>query len=203
MADPARGTEHANKRGVGGDTPAPTRRDGAGHSAIELLMVLTVLTVVSTVYLALHRPADIYSLEIAAQRLAAEIERVREQAVATEGEALLAVRPDGSYAARSGAAGTLSLTSTPAGEWEVLPDELAWGGGEATRDPFGGALAPLPTQVFCGADGRCNAPAPAAVYLIQSIREPHHVGAVTLSLDGSVHVWRWRKGDGTWHPESR
>jgi len=195
--------EHTCGHRVGGDTPAATHGDGAGFSAIELLMVLTVLAIVSTIYLALHRPADIYSLENAAQRLAGEIERVREQAVATEGEALLAIRPDGRYAARASAEGTLALAITPAGEWEALPEELAWGGGEAAQDPFGSALAPLPAQVFCGADGRCNAPAPAAVYLIQSIREPHWVAAVTLAPDGSVNVWRWRKGDGTWHPESR
>jgi hypothetical protein len=166
-------------------------------------VVLAALAVVTTVYLAVQRPPEIYPVENAAQRLAGEIERVRDQAVAIEGEALLAVLPDGRYAARSGAPGTLSLAGTPAGEWEALPEGLGWGAGEAAWDPFGGAVAPLPAQVYCGADGVCGAPAPAAVYTIRSDREPHRVAAVTLDASGSVQAWRWEKGSGRWTPVAR
>jgi prepilin-type N-terminal cleavage/methylation domain-containing protein len=198
------------KRGGGGHacrvasyTPALSPGDAAGFTIVELLVVLTVFAIVSTVYMALHRTSDVYPVENAAQRLALEIERTRDQAIAAEGEALIAVLPDGRYAARSGATGTLDLATTPAGEWEELPEGLTWGAGEATADPFAGAIAPLPAQVFCDADGLCNAPLPAAVYLIRSVREAHRVAAVTLDAGGTVHTWRWRKGDRTWLPVAR
>jgi hypothetical protein len=166
-------------------------------------MVLAVLAVVSTVYMALQRPPETYPVENAAQRLAGEIERARDQAVALEGEALVAVLPDGRYAARTGAPGTLSLGGTPAGEWEELPEGLGWGAGDAARDPFGGPIAPLPAQVYCDANGVCGAPAPAAVYTIRSNREPHRVAAVTLDAGGSVQAWRWERGSGEWSPAAR
>jgi prepilin-type N-terminal cleavage/methylation domain-containing protein len=185
-------------------TPRQTRGDAAaGFSLIELLIVLAVFAIISTVYMALHRPSEVYPVENAVQRLAGEIERVRDQAVATEGEALIAVLPDGRYAARAGAAGTLMLGTTPADEWENLPEGLAWGAGDATDNPFAGAVGPLPAQVFCDADGLCNAPLPGAVYLVRSIREGHRVAAVTLDAGGTIHTWRWRKGDRKWLPIAR
>lgn len=192
-----------NARRVGVYTPRPFRGDARGFSAAELLVVLAALGVLSTVYMALQRPPETLPVENAAQRLAGEIERARDQAVAFEGEALIAVLPDGRYAARTGAPGTLSLAGTPADEWEALPDGLGWGAGEAARDPFGGAVAPLPAQVYCDADGVCAAPAPAAVYLVRSDREPHRVAAVTLDESGSVQAWRWEKGSGGWSPVAR
>jgi len=192
-----------NARRVGSYTPRPLRGDTRGFSAAELLVVLAALGVLSTVYMALQRPPEILPVENAAQRLAGEIERARDQAVAFEGEALVAVLPDGRYAARTGAPGTLSLAGTPADEWEALPDGLGWGAGEAARDPFGGAITPLPAQIYCDADGVCGAPAPAAVYLVRSDREPHRVAAVTLDESGSVQAWRWEKGSGRWTPVAR
>lgn len=184
-------------------TPSRIGGDAGGFSIVELLVVLTVFAIVSTVYLALHRPSEVFPVESAAQRLAGEIERVRDHAVATEGEALIAVLPDGRFAARYGQSGSLALANTPADEWESLPEGLSWGGGEADDDPFGGAITPLPAQVFCDADGVCNAPSPAAVYLIRSVREAQRVAAVTLDAGGTVHVWRWRKGDRSWQPQAR
>lgn len=190
-------------RRVAAYTPRPIRGDAGGFTLVELLVVLTVFAIISTVYMALHRPSEVYPVENAVQRLAGEIERVRDRAVATEGEALIAVLPDGRYAARAGPSGSLALATTPASEWESLPDGLSWGAGEATADPYAAAIAPLPAQVFCDADGICNAPAPAAIYLIRSVREGHRVAAVTLDAGGTIHTWRWRKGDGSWHPVSR
>ncbi len=184
-------------------TPWLLRGDARGFSAVELLVVLAALAALGTVYMALQRPPEIIPVENAAQRLAGEIERARDEAVAIEGEALVAVLPDGRYAARTGAPGTLSLAGTPAGEWESLPEGLGWGAGEAARDPFGGAVAPLPAQVYCDADGECGAPAPAAVYLVRSDREPHRVAAVTLDASGSVQAWRWEMGGGRWTPVAR
>lgn len=188
---------------MGRYTPALLPGDARGFSAVELLMVLATLAVVSTVYMALQRPPEIYPVENAAQRLAGEIERARDQAVASEGEALVVVLPDGRYAARVGAPGTLTLAGTPAGEWEELPEGLGWGAGEAARDPLDGPVAPLPAQVYCDADGACGAPRPAAVYLVRSNREPHRVAAVTLDASGSVQAWRWERGSGRWTPVAR
>lgn len=190
-------------RGVGGYTPALLRGDARGFSAVELLIVLAALAAVATAYMALQRPPEIYPVENAAQRLAGEIERVRDQAVASEGEALVAVLPDGRYAARVGARGTLTLAGTSAGEWEELPEGLGWGAGEAAWDPLGGPIASLPAQIYCDADGVCGAPAPAAVYLVRSDRESHRVAAVTLDASGSVQAWRWERGSGRWTPVAR
>jgi prepilin-type N-terminal cleavage/methylation domain-containing protein len=203
MADLQEGDGGKYARRVAPYTPRRMRGDAAGFTLVELLVVLTVFAIISTVYMALHRPSEVYPVENAVQRLAGEIERVRDRAAATEGEALIAVLPDGRYAARAGATGSLALASTPAAEWESLPDGLSWGAGEATENPFAGPIAPLPAQVFCDADGVCNAPAPAAVYLIRSVREAHRVAAVTLDAGGTVHTWRWRKGDRSWQPVSR
>jgi prepilin-type N-terminal cleavage/methylation domain-containing protein len=188
---------------VGRYTPAPLRGDARGFSAVELVVVLAALAIVSTIYMALQRPPEIYPVENAAQRLAGEIERARDQAVALEGEALVAVQPDGRYAARTGAAGTLSLAGTAADEWEALPEGVAWGAGQAASDPFDRPVEPLPAQVFCDADGACAAPAPAAVYLVHSAREPHRVAAVTLDASGSVQAWRWEMGSGRWRAVAR
>jgi prepilin-type N-terminal cleavage/methylation domain-containing protein len=188
---------------VGRYTPRRGRGDARGFSAIELVVVLAALAVVSTVYMALQRPSEIYPVENAAQRLAGEIERARDQAVAQEGEALVAVQPDGRYAARTGAPGTLTLASTPADEWERLPEGIVWGAGDAARDPFDRPVAPLPAQVYCDADGVCGAPAPAAVYLVRSVREPQRVAAVTLDASGSVQAWRWEMGSGRWTAVAR
>lgn len=166
-------------------------------------MVLAALAIVSTVYMALQRPSEIYPVENAAQRLAGEIERARDQAVALEGEALVAVQPDGRYAARTGAPGTLTLAGTPADEWETLPEGIAWGAGDAVRDPFDQPVVPLPAQVYCDADGVCGTPAPAAIYLVRSVREPQRVAAVTLDASGSVQAWRWVMGSGRWTAVAR
>lgn len=190
-------------RRVGRYTPRRIRGDARGFSATELLVVLAALAVVSTVYLALQRPPEFVPVENAVQRLAWEIERARDMAVAAEGEALIAVLPDGRYAARTGTPGTLSLGGTPSEAWEALPDGLAWGAGDAAQNPFGGAVGPLPAQVFCDADGTCGAPSPAAVYLVRSVREPHRVAAVTLDASGSVGTWRWERGSGGWTPVGR
>ncbi|HET6230550.1 MAG TPA: prepilin-type N-terminal cleavage/methylation domain-containing protein [Longimicrobiaceae bacterium] len=179
------------------------RGDARGFSAVELLVVLATLAVLATAYMALQRPSEVLPVELAAQRLAAEIERAREQAVATDGEALIAVRPDGHYAARVGAPGALSLGATPADEWQELPDGLVWGGGTAARDPLGQPVGALPAQVFCGADGACSPPAPAAVYLLRSGREAQRVAAVTLDATGAVQAWCWEMGTSTWKPLAR
>lgn len=192
-----------NAHRVGFYTPRLPRGDARGFSAAELLVVLAALAVVGTVYMALQRPPEIVPVENTAQRLAGEIERARDQAVAIEGEALLAVLPDGRYAARTGAPGTLSLAGAPADEWESLPEGVGWGAGDAARDPFGAPVAPLPAQIYCDADGECGAPAPAAVYLVRSDREPHRVASVTLDASGSVQVWRWEMGSGRWTAVAR
>lgn len=165
--------------------------------------MLTAFAILTTIYMALQRPSEIYPVELAAQRLAGEIERAREQAVAMEGEALVAIVPDGRYAVRAGARGTLALTNTAASEWEALPDGLAWGAGDAVRDPAGQPVGAIPAQVFCDADGLCASPPPAAVYLLRSVRESHRVAAVTLDASGSVQTWRWVRGDGSWTPVAR
>lgn len=192
-----------NTRRVGGYTPRYVRGDARGFSGVELLMVLAVLAVVSTVYMALQRPPELFRVENAAQRLAGEIERARDHAAALEGEALVAVLPDGRYAARTGPPGTLSLAGIPTEEWEDLPEGLGWGAGNAALDPFGGPAVPLPAQVWCDADGGCGAPAPAAVYMIRSDRESHRVAAVTVDAGGSVQAWRWERGSGRWSPVAR
>lgn len=197
------GKAPGSARRVGRYTPPLIRGDARGFSAVELLMVLAALAVVGTIYMALQRPPEIYPVENAAQRLAGEIERARDQAVASEGEVLVAVLPDGRYAARVGAPGTLTLAGTPAGEWEELPEGLGWGAGAAASDPLGRPAAPLPAQVYCNADGACGTPAPAAVYLVRSDREPHRVAAVTLDASGSVQAWRWERGSGQWTPVAR
>lgn len=197
------GKAHGKARRVARYTPALLRGDARGFSAVELLVVLAALAAVATAYMALQRPPEIYPVENAAQRLAGEIERARDQAVASEGEALVAVLPDGRYAARVGEPGTLTLPGTPAGEWEELPEGLGWGAGEAAESPLGGPVAPLPAQVYCNADGACGAPVPAAVYLVRSDREPHRVAAVTLDAGGSVQAWRWERGSGRWTPVAR
>lgn len=190
-------------RGLSRCTPTPGRGDVRGFTAVELLLVLAVLAALATGYMALQRPPEMHGVEVAARRLAGEIERARDQAVAAEGEALVAVVPDGRFAARAGAVGTLALESTPAGEWEALPEGVAWGAGDAARDPLDRPVRPLPAQVFCDADGSCAPPAPAAVYLLRSIRESHRVAAVTLEAGGTVQTWRWVRGSGAWTPSAR
>lgn len=185
------------------DTPRHPAGNDAGFSAAELLVVLAALAALATVYMALQRAPEIYTVESAAQRLAAEIERARAEAVAREGEALIAVLPDGRFAARVGDAGSLSALGTPSEEWEALPEGIGWGAGEAGTDPLGRPAGPLPAQVYCGADGECSPPAPWAVYTLRSDREPHRVAAVTLDAAGSVEVWAWAAGTGSWTAVAR
>lgn len=183
---------------MGRGTPHLSSGNAAGFSAVELLIVLTCLAIVATTYLALQRPSEVYPVELAAERLAAAIDRGRDHAVATEGEALVAVLPDGRYAVDVGPAGTRSLGGVPDEEWEALPEGLAWGWGEAPRDPAGRSAGALPAQVFCDADGLCAAPSPAAAYPVRSRREPQRVTAVTLDAAGTVEVWRWEAGANRW-----
>lgn len=186
------------------DTPQRGPGNTAGYTSLEILVVLIVLAVAVAGYVALQRPPQILPLEMAASRLAGEIARAREEAVAREGEALIAARPDHHYAAQAGPESSLALAAIPAEEWQPLPDELAWGSGSATADPFGGAPAAIPAQVFCDSDGSCGTPAgSAAIYTIHSPREPARAAAVTLETDGSVQIWLWRDGTSTWSAAAR
>jgi prepilin-type N-terminal cleavage/methylation domain-containing protein len=191
------------KRRVARCTPPGTLGNAHGFTAIELLAVLAVIAVVSTTYLALQRPTEMIPVEGAAQRLAGHIEEARDGAVASEGEALIAVLPDGRYAALHGPSGSLALDRIDTNSWDSLPAGLLWGSGSAGTDPLGQAPAAMPAQVFCDADGACSTPTPAAVYLVRSSREPHRVAAVTLDPGGAIQVWRWEDGTQQWRPLSR
>lgn len=184
-------------RAVAGGTPCENGGDTTGFSAAELLVVITVLGIVATTYMALQRPPEAVTMEIAAHRLALEVERVREEAAASEGEGLIAIRPDGRFAVQTGAAGSVSLGAIPADAWEELGEGLAWGSGEANKDPFGREPQALPAQVFCDAEG-CTPPPGGAAYFVRSQREGHRVAAVTLDAAGAVQVWRWEPGSGGW-----
>lgn len=166
-------------------------------------MVLVALAVIAAVYMALQRPSEMIPVEVAAQQLATGIARVRDEAAAAEAEALIAVVPDGRYTVQTGPAGSLSLATIPAEEWEALPEGLIWGAGSATTNPLGQPVAPLPAQVYCDADGSCDVPDPMAIYLIRSRREPHRVGAITLDQNGAVQSWRWEPGTARWKPSAR
>jgi prepilin-type N-terminal cleavage/methylation domain-containing protein len=184
-------------------TPCPFPGNARGFTAIELITVLVALAVLAAVYMALQRPSEMIPVEVAAQQLVTGIARVRDEAAAAEAEALIAVLPDGRYAVQTGPAGSLSLPTIPAEEWEALPEGLVWGAGSATTNPLGQPVAPLPAQVYCDADGSCDVPDLMAIYLIRSRREPHRVAAITLGQNGAVQSWRWEPGTARWKPSAR
>lgn len=197
------GTPGEVVRRVARYTPCPCRGNARGFTAIELIIVLVALAAIATIYMALQRPSEMIPVEVAAQLLATDIARVRDEAAAAETEALIAVQPDGRYAVQTGPAGSLSLSTIPAAEWETLPEGLMWGAGSATTNPLGGPIAPLPAQVYCDADGSCTVPDAMAVYLVRSKREAHRVAAITLGQNGVVQSWRWEFGSALWKPGAR
>ena len=203
MTGGAEGENAKAARGGGPWYPPARRGDARGFTSIELIVVLAALGILASGRSWAAAAQRDLPVELAAQRLAGEIERAREAAVAAEGEALILVDPAGRYAARAGAAGSLDPAGTPAEEWEELPDGLGWGGGSATADPLGQPIGDLPAQVFCDADGICGTPVPAAVYTLHSVREPRRVAAVTADAAGAVQTWRWNPASGTWTPLAR
>lgn len=197
------GEDGGDRRRVARYTPRLSRGDARGFTAIELIAVIVALAAVATVYMALQRPSEIIPVEVAAQQLASDVARGRDEAAATEAEALIAVTPEGRYAVHTGVAGSLALSTLPDEEWQTLPEGLIWGPGAATTAPDGEPVAPLPAQVYCDADATCDVPGSMAVYLVRSRREPHRVAAVTLDRNGAVQAWRWELGSARWQPRAR
>jgi type II secretory pathway pseudopilin PulG len=189
-------------------TPHSRLGDTSGFTVLEIVVVLAILAFATGAFLASTRPSTERVVDEATRIFAAHLESGLARARAQEQDAAIAVRSgtsDRRYVILLGTPPP-SPTSVAASDWTELPEGVLWSAGDAVRTPFGATISsppPLPALVDCTSE-RCAVPGrDAALYYLTHEKDPAIVGAVSLSYDGSVQVYRYHSGSRTWSALAR
>jgi prepilin-type N-terminal cleavage/methylation domain-containing protein len=190
-------------------TDAPPRPRGeAGFTLIELMAVMLVVLVATSLWLRGPRPVSPRQVHGYAQLVRAGMVRALAEAGARQGDAVLYVDPAlaggrrGRFLALAGPPGTTRDTLPADHEgWLELEEEVQWGWGGAAVGPDSAPPARMPGTIRCTAEGGCGfgGREQATLYLTHA-RDPLSVEAVVLSRSGNVQLFHYQAGTGRWTP---
>ena len=188
----------------------PTKAHSAGFTLIELILVLTLVSVMASIIAPVLRITPAREVQNAAALLATQLELARTEALAER----RMVRVDfnvggGTFVAYADHDGNDSISAVaaetaafPAFGTRTLPDLLAFGRGSASAlpgDPGVGAVT-LPSNQLLLSDQGLPEPwgTMGTIYITHS-RESSAVAAVFVSSAGSFKAWRWDSDAGAWN----
>lgn len=186
-------------------SPSPPRR--AGFTLIEVLVVMVVVLVASTLWLRGPRQVSPRQVHGQAQRIRAVMLRALAEAEGVGGDAVFYVDPAvsgqhrGRFMALSGPPGTTRDTLPTDSGWVDLAEEVQWGWGSVTAGPDGAPPVRMPGTIRCTREAGCDLAGRehATLYLTHA-RDSLSVGAVVLARGGNVQLLHYRPGSRTWSP---
>jgi len=188
----------------------PPRVTSAGFTIIELLLVLTLVSVMASIIAPGLRITPSREVHNAAALLATQLELARTEALAERRIVRVDFDVGGgtftAYADHDGndtIAGTAAETAAfPAFGTRTLPDLLAFGRGSASAlpgDPGVGAVTLGTNQLLLSDQGLPEPWGTMGTIYITHSRESSAVAAVFVSSAGSFRAWRWDADAGAWN----